>query len=171
MAKSEEMMDSSNAKQGNFSDKLDIMKFVAEIKLRLRKDISADFVLARLSAKDKEAIIEMTTNAYFSKRLLTILALRAKRWKWNSKEKKYEQGNIDNEEKNYILKIADAVFDSYMTRIYMTVILNRNVDGNYLVNVLAGYKDEEMEDLDITPDEAKEQIKKIMACVKKAFGL
>ena len=61
----------------NFNDRLDILKHVSEIKLRLKNDITNDFVLAKLEDKDKEAIIEMTGNAYFSKRLLDTLSRKS----------------------------------------------------------------------------------------------
>lgn len=140
--------------QNNFSDKLDIYKFIGEVKLRLRKDITADFILAKLTDKDKTGIIEMTSNAYFAKKILTTLANRSKRYVWNEKVGKYEKKPIPEDEKKYLEDLGKAIFDGYMTRIYMTVILNRNVDKNYLINVLAGYGEDD-KDLDISPEEAK----------------
>ena len=51
-------------KEEHFNDKLDILKHISDIKLQLKDDIKSDFVLAKLTEKDKEFIIEMTGNAY-----------------------------------------------------------------------------------------------------------
>ena len=162
-----EVIEEEQNEEEVLSDKLDLMKFVADIKLRLNKDITTDFTLAKLGAKDKEAIIEMTSNAYFSKRLLMVLSRKSTKWVWDGKKKDYIKTLLSNEERKYIEKLSDMVFDSYMTRIYMTVVLNRNVDGNYLVNVMSGYKQEAEMDMDIDPEEAKQTLKKIMSNEEK----
>lgn len=148
----------------NFSDKLDIYKYVSEIKLRLKKDITADFVLAKLGDKDKEGIIELGGDAYFCKKLVTMMERRAKKCIWNNEREKWEIKRISRREKQTIKKISEGIFDSFMTRIYLTVILNRNVDRNYLINILSNYKEEEEE---ITPEEAKEQIKNLLSNEEK----
>lgn len=158
-----EVKEEDNNTEQNFSDKLDVMKFVADIKLRLKRDITTDFVLAKLEGKDKEAIIEMTSNAYFAKKLLLLLSRKSRRWIWNEKKGEYEKQEISKEDKKYLEGLSDAVFDSYMTRIYMTVVLNRNVDKNYLINVLSGYKEEvEGQDIDMSAEEASSVLKEVM---------
>ena len=44
-------------KEEHFNDKLDILKHISDIKLQLKDDIKSDFVLAKLTEKDKEFII------------------------------------------------------------------------------------------------------------------
>ena len=86
----------------------------------------------------------MTVNAYYSKKVMDMLIERSYRWKWNGE--KFIKVMINDMEKAKLKKIRDRIFDSYMNRIYMTVILNRNIDKNYLVNVLTGYDDEKNEE-------------------------
>lgn len=145
-----------------FSDRLDILRHVSDIKLRLKDDITNDFVLAKLGEKDKEFIIEMTGNAYFSKKLLDILEDKAEEWVWD--KDRYVKRALSDEKKKKIKKISKAVFDSYMIKIYMTVILNRNVDKNYLINVLSGYADKE-EEMGLGPNssEVGEYVKDLLA--------
>lgn len=130
-----------------FNDRLDILRHVSDIKLSLKKDITNDFVLARLDEKDKEFIIEMTGNAYFSKKLLDEIEDKGEVWQY-SEEKGYVKVKLSEEERKKVKKISEAVFDSYMIKIYMTVVLNRNVDKNYLINVLSGYAEKEGEGID-----------------------
>lgn len=141
-------MENQQKEEERFSDKLDVYQFVSEVKLSLRKNITSDFVLAKLGQKDKEGIIEMTGNAYLAKRLIDRLA----------------KGCKDKEKKKKIEEISKATFDMYMNRIYMTVILNRNVDKNYLINVLSGYdeKEEEIEDAEEDKEEMKSKIKQLL---------
>ena len=124
--------------------------------------------MARLGDKDKEAIIEMTGNAYFSKRLLDVLAEKSYKWNWNERENKYIKVKIDKAEKQTIKKMARALFDSYMIKIYMTVVLNRNVDKNYLINVLSGYVDKDSEGTEVnTEEQVKSAVANLLADQEK----
>lgn len=135
-----------------FNDRLDILKHVSDIKLRLKDDITNDFVLARLGEKDKTFIIEMTSNAYFSKKLLEVIKEKGEMWVYEGGE--YKKKKLNKEQRDEVKQIAKTVFDSYMTKIYMTVVLNRNVDKNYLINVLSGYVEkDEGEEIELGRDE------------------
>lgn len=139
-----------------FHDKLDVYGFLSDIKLRINDNITSDFVLAKLSDKDKEGIIEMTANAYFSRKIIDMLYKRGYKYVDGKKIK------LDKTELARIKNIGDAVFDAFMTRIYMNVVLSRNVDKNYLVNVLSGYREEEDKneiDLDSVQELLKEKLK------------
>lgn len=143
-----------------FSDRYDIARFLADIKLRLRRDISTDFVLAKFDAKNKEGVIEMTSNAYFAKKLIQLLKRRGYVWKWNAEKGEYNKEELSKKDSDYLTKLGDGIFDAFMTRIYMTTILNRNVDGNYLINVLAGYTEKE-ENVELSQDEISGAMKEL----------
>ena len=130
-------------------NKLEILRFTSQVQSRIKKDISEDFVLAKLDAKDKEGIIEMTSNAYFVKKILDILSKKGRKWKWDNKEKVWVRRELNNSEKNLITEIANTTFDSYLNRIYMTVILSRNVANNHILKILAGVAEEKDEETEI----------------------
>jgi len=117
-------------REEGWSDKLDSLKFISDVHLRIKEDIKADFIFAKLGEADKDGIINMTVNAYSSKRLMYIYASKIK--------------NANDQET--IKKIGDAIFDNFMTKVYMIVTLNRNIDGNYIIDVLsnAGRETEEI---------------------------
>ena len=140
-------------RQEQFSDRLDILKHVSDIKVRIKDDITNDFVLAKLGEKDKEFIIEMTGNAYFSKKLVDTIKDKGETWVYENGE--YKRQKLSEDDKEKVKKIAKAIFDSYMVKIYMTVILNRNVDKNYLINVLSGYVEREEQETELTSDKNK----------------
>ena len=156
-------MEDKEMQQQQFNDRLDILKHVSDIKLSLKEDITSDFVLAKLGEKDKEFIIEMTGNAYFAKKLLDIIYDKAEEWKYSEKTETWKKVKLNKEELAKIKKVANAVFDSYMNKIYMTVILNRNVDKNYLINVLSGYKDEEGEEIGPSNEDMKGAMAELLA--------
>ena len=150
-------------KEEHFNDKLDILKHISDIKLQLKDDIKSDFVLAKLTEKDKEFIIEMTGNAYFAKRLIMVMHQRATEYRWDKGSERFILEKLNDKDKDYIKDIADSIFNSYMNKIYMTVILNRNVDKNYLINILSGYGDSDEGEEIAEPDE------KGMSMLKKLF--
>jgi len=154
--------------QENFNDRLDILRHVSDIKLKIKEDITNDFVLAKLGEKDKEAIIEMTGNAYFSKKLMDVLSEKSCEWKWEAKEEKYKRIRLNDKERKTIKKMGIALFDSYMIKIYMTVVLNRNVDKNYLINVLSGYLEKDTEGTEInTEEQVKSAVANLLADQEK----
>jgi hypothetical protein len=124
-------------------NKLEILRLTSQVQSRIKKDISEDFILAKLDERDKEGIVEMTSNAYFVKKILGILSAKGVKYDWNVKTDSWTKRSLNTEEKSFIEHIANATFDSYLTRIYMTVILNRNVPNNHLLKILAGATDAE----------------------------
>lgn len=145
-------------------NKLQLLKYSAEVQSRIREDISSDFILAKLGSQDKEGIIETTSNAYFFKRLVKIVELKGKKWTWDETTKTWERSPLDEKQKAILDEIAKNTFDSYMTRVFMTVILNRNVEKNHIMKLLGQYDDIEDEEHKITTetnkniDKVKEEI-------------
>ena len=98
-------------------NKLEILRFASQVQSRIKKDISEDFILAKLGEQDKEGITEMTSNAYFMKKILSILKAKGTKWDWDIKKKCWIKRNLNDEEQGFIQNVADATFDSYLTRI------------------------------------------------------
>lgn len=121
-------------------NKLALLKHLTEVQSNIQDKISTDFVLAKLDEQNKEGVIEMTTNAYFSTRVIDIITTNSKkngRYNWNRKNKNWERTNHPITIYDEIKKIQQQTFNSYMVRIYMTIILARNHEKNHLINVLA----------------------------------
>lgn len=126
-----------------FDDKLDLYKYMADIHSRIKNDISSDFVLAKLEDKDKEAIVEMTVNAYFSKKIIDYVAKAGYKWKWDINKRVWVKTDMDEKTKTSIETIGKALFDSFMNRLYMIAVLNRNKKNNYILDTLTGVRSDD----------------------------
>lgn len=126
-----------------FNDKLDLYKYTADVHSRIRKDIKADFVLARLTPEDKEGIIEMTTNAYAAKLLIDMLGEHTLKDMYNKETKTWSLRFLNEKEREEFYIVAKNIWENVMVRVTMTSIMNRNVDKNALIKILAGYGDDD----------------------------
>jgi len=152
-------------RDGEVDNKLELLKYTSEVQSRIRDDISPDFTLAKLSESDKEGIIEMTSNAYFCKKIGKSIEAKAKeigKWSWDNKTRKWRRVKYSQKYVDKLNKVTQATFDAFMTRIYMTVILNRNVNKNYLIKILAGMTDaDEQDDKSVDLKSFKDKLKKV----------
>lgn len=160
--KDEDTPTTTNNDRTEFDTRLDAIQFTSEVHSRIKKDINSDFVMAILGEKDKEGIVEMTANAYFVKRIVEQVAekLTQKNKKLNPQEKKQLEQKTQK-----IRQIGRTIFDTYMVRIYMTVLLNRNVPKNHILKLLAGIQEEE--DEEETTTKTKNAITSILDKLKK----
>lgn len=140
-------------------NKLEFLKFMSQVQSSIKDCITEDFIFAKLGDKQKEAIIEMVCNAYYGKKLLSIVAHKSKkRWVW--KKDRWEHIERDSSHFTIMNEYSKNVFDAFMTRIYMMVILNRNVKENPLLRLLAGMPEDESESEGGNPD-ASEIVSKL----------
>lgn len=144
-------MQTEEPEEKTVDNKLELLKYTSDVQSRIKTDITSDFILAKLNEKDKEAIVELTADAYFSKRVIEQIAKRSHQWHWNNENNKWQKQPLDINKKNKITKMASRIFDSYMIKLQMTALVNRNVDKNYLINILAQQQERnETEDEPVT---------------------
>lgn len=132
----------SEPTSSEFTDTLDVARFLASVHSRIKKDIKEDFVLASLDAKTKEYITEMTSNAYFSKIIYVPLLRKAvqDKIKWTRKLGKHSKEAKDAEYTiRMIIQDQKSSFDSFMNKLYMLALLSRNTKGNAILNLLGGH--------------------------------
>lgn len=141
-------------------NKLELLKYATKVLSRgVKKDITPDFIMAKFNnLKDKEAIIEMTNNAYFCKRTLQMMKKR-KEWTYNNTTKTWTQKEMTEDKKEEINQITEKMFDTFMTRMSMTALLNRNVKNNHILRLISGFDTEEDMERRNTPTEAEEKTK------------
>lgn len=146
------------SKEDHVDNKLELVKYATEVQCRIREDINSDFVIAKFpTEKDKEALTEMTNNAYLSKRLITNLT-KGKIHKWNKQRGKWEEKELTDDEKTEINNIANEIFDIHMIRHQMKAILERNKKDNPILQGIMGLPQEPEEET----DEEMRTIKEIM---------
>ena len=145
----ETLSDEEKEEIDQVENKLELIKYTSQVQSRIRDEITSDFILAKLGDKDKEAVIEMTSNAYFAKKIIWMICKRAKArgvYVWDKKQDKYVREEFERKKLEVLKGYGKVIFDSYMNRVYMTVLLNRNVPQNYLIRLMAGLPDEEKEE-------------------------
>lgn len=120
-----------------FDNKLEILRFVSSVHSRIKDEISSDFTLSYLDEKQKEYIIEMTTNSYYMQTMFTYLLNRLHQQQNKYQPEQYERA------RQIILNIAGEVFKTFMIRTYMINVMGRNDTKNPMLHILAESKPEE----------------------------
>ena len=112
--------------------KLSLIKYTSQVQNRLKTDINSDFVLAKLADHDKELIIELTSNAYFAKKVCQSIKQKINYQTWNPNRKKWETHTTNTKASQYIDQTSQQIFDAFMTRIYINNITNlmKNLDND-----------------------------------------
>lgn len=144
-------------------DKIELIKSIGDVQSKINDVISGDFVLSKLTPQEKEYIIEMTNNAFLSRKLLKRIQEKATRWNWYVEEQEWREESLTDEEYDEIEQLIQKCFDTYMNRIYMINILNRNVPKNYIVEKISGIKDE--------VEEEETRLQSLTEKVKKRLGV
>lgn len=168
MTKKKTTEDEDKNKELDFDTKLDILKYMTQVHSRVHTDINSDFILAKLDEKDKKNIIKMTEIAYLAKRISHRISNQLRIQLITEKNKKTpDKKNIELliAQINYITSISNQIFDGYMTKIYLTVSLNRNVPKNHLINILGGQEEDEK-----TEESEQEITKGIKSFFKEKLG-
>lgn len=159
-------------KNSAFSDKWGTYKYLTDIQSDIKKDITSDFILAKLNETQKEAVIELVRDAYFIKKELERLtnAYYYKPLK-NGRYVKNEDGTfrrfpITKEQRDYIMNIAKMTFNSYMIKIIMTKIEYRNVENNVMMELITEKDKMAMENFKLE-EENKDLMKRMKNNIKK----
>lgn len=151
-------------------DQLQLIANFTQIDSNIKKEITPDFTKAKLTDKEKDMIIELTSSGYFCKKIIENLRDLSKYYDW--KEKEWKLYTEKNRPKEYSLLTtrAEYVYLMVMNRPYMTAILNRNVKDNYILNLQAGAGNEIKEEETEEKEEAKGFQEKLMKLLKPQTG-
>lgn len=142
---------------------IEFLRYLGQVKSRLKKEITEDFIFASLEERDKEAVIEMSTTAYYTLRTYQLIIDHYKEWHWNPNLERWEEKRINKDKTKILESMQNGAFDAFMTRVLMTVIMNRNKAGNPIVELLASKGQAQKED----NEEAIKLIEKIKNDAKK----
>jgi len=141
--RNQEKNDFYKLRESSFSDKWSTYKYLTSIQSDIKKDITSDFILAKLDQNQKESVIELVRDAYYIKKMMERYADH-KTYKVNKRTGRYltnadgtyKQHSLDPKEKKYILNMAKITFNSIMIKIIMTKIEYRNVDKNVMMELI-----------------------------------
>lgn len=146
-------------------NELELRHELIQTQSRLKEDITSDYILAKLSEEEKDAIIEISNTAYMIKRNIKAIQNKARKYNWNNQKKQWTKTPLNTQEKTEIKNTANTMFDMYMTRTQVATILSRNKKDNHLIRLTLG-QTQDAEETEITGkdkklDDIKTQIKEL----------
>lgn len=125
-------------------NELELIKHATSVHAKdIQKQITSDFIYAKIPEEIKQGIIEVGDHAYYIQRLYEQMTKDIKMWKWNKETKNWEERETTEKENKKLEKLKERVFDSYMTKLKIIAILNRNVKENPILTFI---KKEPMEE-------------------------
>lgn len=128
----------AEGEEKKFVDNYDILRFLGVVHTKIKKEIKEDFVLAKITdERRKEGAINMAYNAYVVREIFSLFE-RKKRYVWENG--KWLQRGLSANEIKRIRLASEELFDCFMNRIYMLMVMNRNVKGNDLAEIIGGVK-------------------------------
>lgn len=107
---------------------------------RMGRDITSDYLLCKLEEGEIQAVVELTSTAYYIRVIIGRLT-RTLKWEWNRELRQWEQRRLNEEEVQLIEDSAGKTFDVVIRRPNVLTLLRRNVSNNHLAKILAN-KDE-----------------------------
>lgn len=112
----------------DFRDIYDILKNIGKVHSRIKQEITSDFIFAKLPQNEKDFVIEMVVNAFDTLRVYT-------KAKFNIIDMfgPDEWNRIENQFNKY----QEDTFDTFMNRVFMIVNMNRNIDDNFMINIMS----------------------------------
>lgn len=134
--------------EATIDNSLELKQTFVKVHTDIKDSIKEDFAIAYLEGKDKEFVIEMTGNAYYGKKLIEITKEKGGEWEYNKEEKQWEKRTYKNKIKTNIMKQANRMFNNYMIKVYMIVLVERNKKNNPLLKYILEAKDDETEEED-----------------------
>lgn len=126
-------------------DNISLLKYLSDVKLKINKIVTEDYVLTKLNPKDKVFVIEMINNCAFVTSLMEVLKQKTK----------------TKQEADTIQAYKEELYNAYMTRIDMIAVVNRNVPNNHILQMLSGSAQEDQE------EEETEKAKSLLQTIKE----
>lgn len=133
-----------------FDTGLDIANHLAIVHSKIKSTVSPDFVMAKFDDKNKEFVIEMIANAFFARNVLRSLVLYGQKKLQDYRNKRpYDKESIQNiiRELEAVEQTQELIFTTYTTKVQMVAVVNRNVPSNDLVKILAGFRQDNEDEI------------------------
>ena len=129
--------------QDSVDNELELKKWTTVVHSEeVNKRITSDFTLSKLNEQEKEAVIEITVNAFEATKHYNNMK-DAWKWEYDKVERGLKQVMISEKEKKEIESHSAQVANTYMTRIYMLNIMNRNQSSTLIDGIIQPPEKEE----------------------------
>lgn len=166
--KTEEGVKIKPDKEGSIDNQLEFSKFLSEVQGRVKGQLTSDFVLAKLSEKDKEATREILANAYYSKRVMETVIIKAaeQTWEYDKERLIWRTRGLEEKRIKEIREQIELLMDTMTVRLQVTAVVNRNVPNNKLLRMLLR-RNEEEEGEEEKEKNAEKVAGKVMEVIKR----
>lgn len=157
--------------QDTVDNQLELLKYVAQVQQPgIKKELTSDYILAKLPEKDKTATIELAADAYFALRIIQLLYTKSKGTPiYNHKTRTWTIPQLEKHKQTKILELANRIFESYTKPLDLTSNLNRNVEKNYILQLISNATNQPQEIIGETAEKPQKQnlLEKITQKLKK----
>lgn len=127
-------------------NKLELMKHASTVHTRgIKRDITSDFLFAKLDELREDATVELVEQAYFQRRMVDRVKARATEYIWDHKDRQWVKQRLPEWKIQALDLMGENTFDGFMTGPTMIAILKRNKPRNPMLKLLAGFDDSEVD--------------------------
>lgn len=142
-------------KESVIGDKWGHFNFLARVHSDIQKDMTSDFILAKFPEEKRVVVAELVRDAYFIQKEIEKLT---KSWDYKigknghylkNEDGTYKKIELSETKKNYIILVAKITFNSYMIKLIVTAIMNRNLDKNVMLELMTQKDQLEQENADL----------------------
>lgn len=133
--------------------KLDLFKYAMSTHQKeMEEFLSADLVIPKLSAEQKKWVKNNIVNAVNTLRIIEQVRQRGKIYNWNEKTKTWEYKLVEEGTPEYeqIKEISARMYRMFVLPVYSTIKMERNKEGNKVMDALTDNKNAEEEEEELT---------------------
>lgn len=129
----------------------------------IKKHVSEDLIMAKLSEQDQRYVVEMLENITNTLKHLTKLRDSSKRWIWYENEHIWKLEKLTDVQKAKIDREINWVKETMLTKVNATLLVNRNRDDNHLLKWLMGVGETQEDNL-------KSDAERLTAAIKEKLS-
>lgn len=140
-------------------NKLELLKRASTVHDKIiGRDISSDFLFAKFDELTEQAIIELSEQGFYVRRIFRRIAINSTRTIWDQQTMTWYRDRLSNETIQTIESQSQEIFGVFIGAPKVKALLKRNKAKNPMLRLQAGYED--VEEGEITNNQANDLIAK-----------
>ena len=114
-------------------NKLELYKYLLQV--HSRTELTADYVLAKLTEKDKSLITDMVKHSNTATKYIDNMHRKYYKWEWNTQTNSWHKRRSNKTDALLFNLHKEIINDTYMNIPNSLAVLNRNEDKNFIIKV------------------------------------
>lgn len=159
----------------SFADKYGVFKHVLDVQSDIKRDLTSDFILAKLEPHQREAFVGAIANAYNVKRKMEEY-VKGKEYRVGkngnyirNEDMTFKKFNLSKTKIDYIMNMARITFNTYMVKMITITLLQRNLKENTIVELVTE-RDKIMDENGRLREENKTISERVKSNIKEGVG-